>query len=235
MATNQPAATASATPAPPVLAKPRVVAQPPAAINGNTGQETRESAAARPQPPPVRPALRPASPSGGAPPSGDDEPTSALRIAAIVGGAVACVLVAGLIVMLMGGDDPAPKRPNEIGTVPAVPADPGTSSSTSAASPVDRGATTTTVLNATTTAGLARNVSNKLESAGFTIEEVGDNVDQTLPETAVYYSDGNQRAAAVVARTIGVSKSVVQPVDGNADVARAGARVVVTVGADLIE
>jgi LytR cell envelope-related transcriptional attenuator len=232
MATKPPTATAS-TPG----AKPRVVAQPPAASNGNIGQETRESAAARPLPPLPPPPVRPSSPSSAMPPPDDGDESSTLRIAAVVGGAFALVLVVGLVYMLVAaGDDPAPAPNKLVNTTPAAsdtaaPGDGGTQTQT----PVERGATPTTVLNGTTTAGLARDVASKLEKAGFKIKEVGDNIDQTLPATVVYYSDGNKSAAGVVARLIGVSQSAVKPVDRNLDVASSGARVVVTVGADLIE
>lgn len=91
------------------------------------------------------------------------------------------------------------------------------------------------MLNGTTQAGLARSVAAKLEKAGFKKGEVTDNVDQTLAETAIYYTDGNERAANDVAKVVGVSSSAVQPEDRNVAVATSGADVVVTVGADLTE
>jgi len=221
---NRPTATASSPPAAP--AKGRVVAHPPAAANGG-GQETRESAAARPLPPPPPPG----GPTGSPPPD-DGAGSHPGRTLAIIGGALGLVLVVGLIVMLLGGSDSPPSDPNPIGTAPAVTPDPGSPPPSTRAG---RGDTTTTVLNGTTQAGLASTVQTKLTKAGFKKGDVADNVDQTLAETAIYYTEGNERAAKDVAKVLGVSSSAVQPEDRNVDVATSGADVVVTVGADLNE
>jgi len=215
LAANRPTATASSPPAEAV--KPRVVAQPPATANG-AGQETRESAAARPLPPPD-----------------DGAGWHPGRTLAIIGGVLGLVLVVGLIVMLAGGDDPAPSTRSTIGTVPKSQPEQSEPSSSGQAASVARGDTTTTVLNGTTQAGLASTVQTKLTNAGFKRGEVSDNIDQTLSETAVYFTAGNERAAKDVAKIIGISSSAVQPEDRNVDVATSGADVVVTVGADLSE
>lgn len=235
MASTPPSATVPTPPAPPAGAKPRVVAQPAPVGNGNVGQETRESAAARPEPPLTPPPPRTPPTSGGTQRSDDDEGTSPYRIAGIIGGGVLAVLIVGVIVLLMnGGDDTATKKQNTLGTAPSQQAPSKNTSNSSPPAAVDRGATPTTVLNGTTTAGLARRVADKLKSSGFKISDVKDFVDQTLPQTVVYYSDGNKKAAEAVAKVIGVSSSAVQPVDRNIDVASPGALVVVTVGADLV-
>jgi len=228
LAANRPTATASSPPA--EAAKPRVVAQPPAAANG-AGQETRESAAARPLPPPPAPPPPPAA----KPPPDDGAGWHPGRTLAIIGGVLGLVLVVGLIVMLAGGDDPAPSTRSTIGTVPKSQPEQSEPSSSGQAASVARGDTTTTVLNGTTQAGLASTVQTKLTDAGFKRGEVSDNVDQTLSETAVYFTAGNERAAKDVAKVIGISSSAVQPEDRNVDVATSGADVVVTVGADLSE
>jgi len=231
LAANRPTATASS---PPATSTPRVVAQPSMVSNG-AGQETRESAAARPLPPspPARPSTATAQSAGD-----DGDGPSAGRLLAIVGGILAVALIIGLIVILAGGGDSAPTKASTIGTVPpsssqseSTPTD----TSAPAQDRVDRGATTTTVLNGTTQAGLASTVQTKLTKAGFKEGKVADNVDQTLAETAIYYTDGNARAANEVAKVIGVPISAVQPVDRNVDVATSGAEVVVTVGSDLSE
>ena len=228
LAANRPTATASSPPA--EAAKPRVVAQPPATANG-AGQETRESAAARPLPPPPAPPPPPAA----KPPPDDGAGWHPGRTLAIIGGVLGLVLVVGLIVMLAGGDDPAPSTRSTIGTVPKSQPEQSEPSSSGQAASVARGDTTTTVLNGTTQAGLASTVQTKLTNAGFKRGEVSDNVDQTLSETAVYFTAGNERAAKDVAKIIGISSSAVQPEDRNVDVATSGADVVVTVGADLSE
>jgi len=228
LAANRPMATASSPLA--AAAKPRVIAQPPAAANG-AGQETRESAAARPLPPPPAP---PAPPAAKSPPD-DGAGSHPGRMLAIIGGVLGLGLIVVLVVMFVGGDDPAPSTQSTIGTVPKSQPEQSAGSSSGQAASVVRGDTTTTVLNGTTQAGLASTVQTKLTKAGFKKGEVSDNVDQTLSETAVYFTAGNERAAKDVAKVIGISSSAVQPEDRNVDVATSGADVVVTVGADLSE
>jgi hypothetical protein len=210
---------------------PRVVAQPAAAANG-AGQETRESDAARPLPPPP-PIAGPSRPAGVAP-DDDGGGTPVGRIVAIVAGALVVVAVLIVIASRFGGSEPQ-KPVNKLG-IAAPPSDQAAGAKgTPAGGAVDRSATTTTVLNGTMKAGLARSVANKLESAGFTIAEVADNTDQTLPQTVVYYSSGNERAARVVAQIVGIKRNAVQPITRDQSVLSSGARVVVTVGADSIE
>ena len=101
--------------------KPRVVAQQSPVGNGNLGQETRESAAARPEPPVAPPPVRPTPSSGAAQRPDDDERTSPFRIAAIVGGGLLAVLVVGIIVLLMNGNDSAKTAANTPITRPRAP------------------------------------------------------------------------------------------------------------------
>ncbi len=202
--------------------------------NGTTGQETHESAAARPDP------LEGPLPLDSF--SADDEGGfgfSPGRTGAIVGGAVAAVLVAVVLMVALTKDDPTTK-PNGFGqvTTPAAssPApDDGTSTNANAASPtsVDRRATRVAVLNGTTQTGLARTVADEVEKARFTISGTENNADQAVPSTTVAYRDGNERAAQIVAQVIGIDRASVQPVDANASAA-ADADVVVIVGADKI-
>ncbi|MDX6689116.1 MAG: hypothetical protein QOG15_573 [Solirubrobacteraceae bacterium] len=235
MAAKPPTATVATPPASAPGSKPRVVAQQSPVGNGNLGQETRESAAARPEPPVAPPPVRPTPSSGAAQRPDDDERTSPFRIAAIVGGGLLAVLVVGIIVLLMNGNDSAKTAANTVGNAPRQDTPPKNSlPATPAPATVVPGDTPTSVLNGTTTAGLARGVASKLEAKGYKIAEVKDNPDQTLPATIVYYTDGNKRAAVAVAKIIGVPQSSVQPVDRNIDVSSPDARVVVTVGADLV-
>jgi len=226
LAASRPTATASSSSAAP--AKTRVVGQSPPAANG-AGQETRESAAARPIPPPPAPPAPPVT----TPPADDGDGSHRGRMLAIIGGALGLALIVGLIVMLAGGDDPAPSTRSTIGTAPTSQPEQSGGGSRSQTASVVRGDTTTAVLNGTNQAGLASTVQTKLTKAGFEKGEVADNVDQTLAETAIYFTAGNERAAKDVAKVIGVSSSAVQPEDRNVAVATSGADVVVTVGADL--
>jgi hypothetical protein len=207
-------------------------ASPSTSSNG-AGQDTHESDAARPSPLPDLPQ---------APASDGDEYVgfSAVRIAAIVGGAVVVVLIAVVLMISLTGDDPKP-MPNDFGTSTPAPA----SSSDTSAGPfpatspngsparVDRKAIKIAVLNGTRQTGLARGVADKLGESGFTIGTVGNNTDQQVPQTIVSYSPGNERAAQTVAELIKVDRSSVQAIDANTSAA-ADADVVVTVGTNQI-
>jgi hypothetical protein len=192
--------------------------------NGSTGQDTRESAAARPDPLSFD--------------DDDNDGISAGRIAVFVGGGLAAVLVAVvLMIIFTGGDDP--EKPNDFGNTPAQDAEPtgatsGAGSGSTAASGLtaaERRATKVAVLNGTTQTGLARDVGDKIEKARFTLGSIGTNADQQIPTTIIAYTSGHQPAARAVAKIVGVPSGAVQPADANASAA-ADADVVVTVGLD---
>jgi hypothetical protein len=197
------------------------------AIGNGAGQDTHESDAARPEP------MLPVTDYSG---DGDDGGFAVGRTAAIVGGAVAVVLVAVVLMIALTRDDTSPK-PNGFGqvTTPASATPDGTATTTRSGTPpaVDRRATRVAVLNGTTQTGLARTVADEVEKARFTISGTENNATQDVPATTVSYRDGNQRAAAIIAQVIGVDRSSVQPVDANTSVA-SDADVVVIVGADKI-
>jgi hypothetical protein len=206
--------------------------------NGNGGQETRESAAARPDPPDL-----PAPPSTVAGLAGLPDPDpddgggmGTWRIAVIVVVAVVAVLAVVLVMVLNSGSNPTTK-PNDFGSVTqpsGAGAQSGSPADAGAATPgLDRRATRVAVLNGTTQTGLARAVADKIEQAKFTIAGTQNNADQSVPTTTVSYRAGNQRAAQVVAQVIGIDSSSVQAVDANTSAA-ADADVVVIVGADKI-
>ncbi|MBW3653884.1 MAG: LytR C-terminal domain-containing protein [Actinobacteria bacterium] len=90
------------------------------------------------------------------------------------------------------------------------------------------------MLNGTTQTGLARNVGDEIEKAGFRLGSVGNNADQSVPTTIVSYTGGNERAALAVAKIIGIDSGSVQAADANT-LAAASADVIVTVGSDQIE
>jgi LytR cell envelope-related transcriptional attenuator len=235
--TPAPAAGAMApAPAPAAAAKAATVSPPASAQENGTSQETRESAAARPDPP--APPPTPLSSGAALALDSDSDGISVARIGAIVGGAIAVILVAVVLVVTLTGNDKAPK-PNDFGSVTApssAPAAPGGSSTNaSAATPagINRRATRVAVLNGTTQTGLARAVADKIEQAKFTIAGTENNADQAVPTTTVAYRDGNQRAAQIVAQVIGIDRTSVQAVDANT-AAAADADVVVIVGADKI-
>ncbi|MDP1846824.1 MAG: LytR C-terminal domain-containing protein, partial [Solirubrobacteraceae bacterium] len=224
-----PGQAAPATPAAARAAAAQRSASLSAYANGSTGQDTRESPAARPEP------------LG----SDGDGGISPGRIAAYVGGGLAVVLV-GVVLMLVltGGEET--QQPNDFGNTPTQAAEgatgaaagagsqggAGTASSTNTLTAAERRATQVAVLNGTTQTGLGRNVGDKIEKARFTLASVATNSDQQIPTTIVAYSAGNEAAARAVAKIVGVPANSVQVADANT-AAAATADVVVTVGLDL--
>ncbi|MEA2194334.1 MAG: hypothetical protein QOG42_768, partial [Solirubrobacteraceae bacterium] len=192
--------------------------------HGATGQDTRESAAARPD------ALALVD---------DDEGISAGRIALFAGGGAAVILIAVvLMIVLTGGDDT--QKPYDFGDTPAQQAAAGTGAGSQSPSSAarssgltvaERRATKVAVLNGTTQTGLARNVGDKIEKARFTLGSIGTNADQQIPTTIVAYTAGHEPAARAVAKIVGVPSGALRPADANASAA-ADADVVVTVGLD---
>ncbi len=230
-ATSTPTPTPTPAPAPGAVAPAAAAAaarqsSPPSAfpLGNGAGQETHESAAARPEPLQTF--------------QTQDEGPSIARIGAIAGCAVGAVLVAVVLMVALSGDDTAPK-PNDFGSVTqpaASPAAPDGSTSTNASGAgdaVNRRATRVAVLNGTTQTGLARALADEVEKARFTIAGTENNADQAVPTTTVSYRPGNERAAQIVAQVIGIDRGSVQPVDANTTAA-ADADVVVIVGGDKI-
>ena len=193
--------------------------------NGSTGQDTRESPAARPEP---------------LSSDDDDGGISGARIAMFVGGGLAAVLAAVVLMLVLTGGEDA-QAPNDFGNTPAQDAEPapsGTSAqgasgagASSGLTAAERRATKVAVLNGTTQTGLARNVGDKIEKARFTLGSIGTNADQQIPTTIIAYTGGHGPAARAVAKIVGVPVSTVQPADANASAAADG-DVVVTVGLD---
>jgi hypothetical protein len=226
--TPPPTVAPGAVPAAMTAAAAGAAAARSASVIGNgAGQETHESDAARPAPAFGEPDFSS---------DADGDGFSVGRTAAIVGGAIAAVLVAVVLMVALTRDDSSPK-PNDFGQVtapaPATPGGTGTTAQSSTPATVDRRATRVAVLNGTQQTGLARTVADEIEKARFTIGKIDTNADQTVPATTVSYRQGEQRAATTIAQLIGVDRSSVQPVDANTSVA-SDADVVVIVGADKI-
>jgi hypothetical protein len=218
----------------------------PGAGQHTTVQPAANGAAAVPQPRPGTPlrvppsAATPPPPRAGGP--GAPEPEEHGRsIWAIIGAAVALVVVIGVIVFVVigvgGGDD---KQPNTFGT-PGGEASSTTSHSTkttpkgtskpTAAPKV--GTYTVAVLNGTAVPGLARGVSNRLQNSKFKIGNVTNAADQSRSATLVEYSPGHLAEAQSVAKAIDVGKDAIQKLDpGSRAIAGEAASVVVIVGAD---
>jgi hypothetical protein len=142
------------------------------------------------------------------------------------------VLAGGIVgaLALTGGDN-TPPPPNK-----SVPAKNGSSGSKSSSSgtggALQRGDVTVSALNGTTLTGLAGDTRDRAVAAGFAKGAVGDNSDQTIPESIVYYADGFKRAAQEVAAVLKIKKvealpSTTAAIIGSGDV-------VILVGADRL-
>ena len=87
------------------------------------------------------------------------------------------------------------------------------------------------VLNGTTITGLAAQVSEKIEQAGFRVGEPDTYTDQARSASVVFYSgSASRRSAFEAAKALNISD--VQPVADTAKQLAPGADVVVVVGAD---
>lgn len=188
---------------------------------------------AAPRPAPARPGhggVRGGPPRQGGP---DDEGGGGRgrTIALIVGGvAIAAVAIFLLVTQVFGGSDSsssttAASKPTTAAKTPTATTGGGT------ATPVNRGQTTVTVLNGTTTPGLAAQIADQLQKAGFARGATTNAADQQVAQTTVVYAPGEERAAREVAKLLGVAK--VAPIDANTQaIAGADSAVVVTVGSD---
>ena len=196
--------------------------------------------AARPKPPPVLPA-RPAPPvrsPAAASSTGQSTavlpPSARLRDRARGGGDTGdrlnpryiALIVAGVIVIgggvvfgisQLGGDDEGGTSAEQSGEqAPQVPVNPST--------------VTVSVLNGTTVPGLAAQIGDEVESAGFQRGNVANAIDQQRPASVVMYAEGADREAKLVARRLGIN--AVEPIDPDSQALGGNASVVVIVGSD---
>ncbi|MCX6387033.1 MAG: LytR C-terminal domain-containing protein, partial [Solirubrobacterales bacterium] len=178
---------------------------------------------ARGSAPPPRPG-RPGSRGPSEPPKRRTGATTAL----IVGGALILIIVAIVAVTQLGGSsDSATITTGGKTTSPTTANNPATTTPAS----VDRATTTVAVLNGTTTPGLAAEVADQIEKAGFARGITTNAADQQRAGTTVVYAKGFKAAAQQVAKIIGVAS--IAPIDASTQaIAGPGASVVVTVGAD---
>lgn len=143
----------------------------------------------------------------------------------LVGGGVVIVIALVLIAtQLFGGGDSA-DRPNR-----AAPLS-GQGSGSQGNAPLVRGKITVAVLNGTTVPGLAAQIADQVEGAGFKRGTVTNAADQQRSVTTVYYAPAGRRAAKEIAKISKIAD--VQPIDsGTQAIAGQDAAVVVVVGAD---
>ena len=228
----------------PPMAKPAEIPAKPAAVpaaqgTGDTGpvQPVRTTA-----PRPARAATPVAAPPPRGPARRADEGggRSTGKVLGIVAGVVLGVAVVGFgATQLLGGDD-APAPSNTVGETVAEPA----AGSGSASEEAARTSTTASggnapssvnvaVLNGTTVTGLAAEIAQQIEQAGYVRGTVTNSPDQSRSATIVSFREGSRSDALKVAQQIGVGEDAVQPLDPS-DAVTAGedADVVVIVGAD---
>ena len=195
--------------------------------------------AARPKPPPVLPA-RPAPPvRSPAAASSTAQSTAVLparsarlrdrarggRDSGGLSPRYIALIVAGVIVIgggvafgisQLGGDDESTAPAGDAQEAPQAPVNPST--------------VTVSVLNGTTVPGLAAQIGDEVESAGFQRGNVANALDQQRTSSVVLYAEGADREAKLVARKLGIN--AVEPVDPDSQALGGVASVIVLVGAD---
>ncbi len=139
-------------------------------------------------------------------------------IALAVVGVLIVVGAAAFAVGLIGGREDPQGGPAAGGAVSADPQ-----------APVDPSSVTYSVLNATGVAGLAKQVADELEAAGYRRGNVTNATEQKA-ESVVLYADGARPEADAVAEELDISQT--EPVDPRSRSLAGDASVVVVVGGD---
>ncbi|UUY04805.1 LytR C-terminal domain-containing protein [Svornostia abyssi] len=229
----------------PPMAKPAEIPAKPAAA-APAAQDTGDTGPVQPvrttAPRPARAATPVAAPpSRGPARRGEDAGgRSTGKVLGIVAGVVLGVVVVGFgATQLLGGDD-APAPSNTVGETVAEPAagsgsaseEPARTSTTAAGGNAPS-SVNVAVLNGTTVTGLAAEIAQQIEKAGYVRGTVTNSPDQSRSATIVSFREGSRSDALKVAQQIGVGEDAVQPLDPS-DAVTAGedADVVVIVGAD---
>jgi hypothetical protein len=99
-----------------------------------------------------------------------------------------------------------------------------------ASPPLDPSTITVAVLNGTSTTGVATQLADTVESAGFQRGNVANATDQTAAESAVLYAEGAREAAREVGDELDISQ--VEPADVSSATLAGDADVIVVVGED---
>jgi hypothetical protein len=149
--------------------------------------------------------------------------------ALIVGGAIVAVaLLVLLLSALRGGGSSHPVNATPAGEVSSRSGRTHARGEGRASSPAD---TSVTVLNGTSTAGLAHHLAADLQQSGYTRAAASAGVPSgTHPSTVVEYSSGHRPDARRVAKALNVTR--VQPIDSSTVALAGSATVVVIAGAD---
>jgi hypothetical protein len=157
----------------------------------------------------------------------------------VVGLLVAIAVIVVLVLSLGGGSKGAGSSSNATGASTSPAAEKSSTTKTKSPSKKSAAATATTspaqlsvtVLNGTTTTGLARHTSEELQQQGFTkATPLGGQPPGANPVTTVQYTSGHSADAQGVAHALGVSQA--QPIEGTVASLAPGASVVVIVGLD---
>ena len=204
VAAPAPAPTAAARPAPPA-----VPARPPPPVRSPVASSASQSTAVLPAP---------ARLGGRGRRSGGRAGLDARYIALIVAGVIVLGGAAAFGVSQLGGDD------DTASTADRGERDDG------AQAPVNPSTVTVSVLNGTTVPGLAAQIGDEVESAGFQRGNVANALDQQRPTSTVMFAEGADREAQLVARRLGIAET--EPVDPDSQALGGNASVVVIVGAD---
>ena len=101
------------------------------------------------------------------------------------------------------------------------------------AAPLDPSTITVAVLNGTDLAGLAAQVADTVESAGFQRGNVANATDTASAESAILYADGARGAARQVGQELDIAQ--IEPIDEETQSLAGTADVAVIVGADQAE
>jgi hypothetical protein len=157
----------------------------------------------------------------------------------VIGLLVAVAVIVVLVLSLGGGSKGASSSSNATGSTSSPAATTSTTTKTKSSSKKSAAATATTspaqlsvtVLNGTTTTGLARHTSEELQQHGFTkAAPLGGQPPGANQTTTVQYTSGHSADAQGVAQALGVAQA--QPIEGTVASMAPGASVVVIVGLD---
>jgi hypothetical protein len=209
-------------------AAPAAVPSGPPSPAGWQGPQASPPRTAPPHPAPTagpaaRTAARPAAsrPSAVASPARPPERSMSLRYLALAAVGALIVIGAGTFAVgLIGGrEEPVPEE--RAGTAGSSQPSPGVAG--------DPSSVTFSVLNGTGVDGLAKQVADELEAAGYRRGNV-TNASSQRAESAVLYAQGAREEAQAVARELDVGQT--EPIDSASQSLAGDASVVVLVGAD---
>jgi hypothetical protein len=193
---------------------PEVDPEPASGSNGTGSEPVIPRATPRPQPRP-EPAAAPlraapaASRTATSPPrrSGGDTSRTARITAITLACIVALVAVVFAATQLFGGDEPKP-APN-VAQEPSGSATPGSGGGSGPTAAEARPDTVVAILNGTPTAHLASGARDKLVGKGYSDADgmirTGNNTDQQLQDSAVYYAKGQRKMGRDVASILGIT------------------------------